>query len=261
MQYAPLAFPGLIVLILINLAFYGACLTLIVTGLRGVRRGLGHLVYVALGIAPFVYYACVYLLFPVEEAVRAREVAAWPRKPVTSDTLPKILVVEGGIGAPGLAKEFVAAGPFEKAYGNGGFDGWFVYERSAEPGCPARDAPRDRTAWLLPDRCATAGKSPPPAIDEPYLRLLLDLKASYYKTGSTTGVTAGSILELRWSDNAGGEIVAFHERPTFHVLEFPPMLTFSGFIRKEYTPGRYEPQIEPRKFVFDAIDTGRDRPR
>jgi len=38
----------------------------------------------------------------------------------------RILVVEGSSVAPGYARALVSAGPFEKAYGNGGTDGWFV---------------------------------------------------------------------------------------------------------------------------------------
>lgn len=254
MQYAPLAFPALILFLVFNGLFYGACIALVVKGLRGLSRNRGAFVYIALGLAPFVYYGCVYVLALGAEAARAREVAAWPRKPVTPATMPDTIVIEKASGSPRIARALVADGPFRRAFANPTFDQWYVYERREQADCPAREPARNRDpGWLSADACATAAKSAPPVIDRPYLRLLLDLKASYHKTPYTTGVTAGSILELRWSDNAGGEVVAFHEIPTFYVPQFPPLLTFKGFLRKEYTPGRYEPRIDAWQFVLDAI--------
>jgi hypothetical protein len=255
MQYSLWAFQGLILLALVNLAFYGACIGLLVKGLYGLsRKNSGDAVYIIIAVAPFLYYGYIYFSASGEQGRRAREVASWPRKPVTLETLPQILVVEGGYSA-GLAKALVAAGPFKKAFAKDGFGPWYTYERRDEPDCPSRTPVTDWGAdWNRPDHCTTVDKSTvSPELQQPYLHLLLDLKASYYRTQHTTGVVAGSVIELRWSKNAGGEIVAFYERPTFHLPVFPPLLRPDGFLRSEFMPGRHERSLNPYTFVLDAV--------
>jgi hypothetical protein len=253
MQYSPLAAPGLIVFLIINLAFYGACIALVVAGWRGMRRSRGDIVYIMLGIAPFLYYAYASVSAHSEEGQRAREVASWPRKPVTPDTRPSVLVVMGSSGAPNIARALVAAGPFQKAFAYAGHEGWYVYERIPGPDCPLSEPPRVGPGGRASVPCASAAKSAAPEIEQIYLQLLLDSEASYYKTSDTTGVTAGSILELRWSENAGGEIVAFYERPTFRVPAFPPLLAPNGFLRTDLKPLRYQRSPYAYDFVLDAI--------
>src|SRR5262245_58098612 len=143
MQYEPLAFPGLIFLAVVNLAFYGACITFVVKGVRGLDHGnFPKASLMLLGLAPFAWFRTVAVQSPVAVRVRAAEVASWLRKPVTAEPCLAIMVVEGSIVSRGYARALVSAGPFETAYGNGGVDGWFVYERRAGPDCPTNARPR-----------------------------------------------------------------------------------------------------------------------
>ena len=249
---------GLIVLGLMNLGFYGVCIGLLARGLYGLsRRRGGEATLIIVAVAPLLYYGYAYLSAIGEESQRAREVASWPRKPVTPATLPQILEVDGG-PSPGLAKALVAAGPFQKAFTKDGSSVWYVYERREGSDCPSRGRLSDSFKyWDRPDHCTTVEKSTvAPEIKQPYLRLLLDSKASYYKNEFTDGVFAGSVIELRWSKIAGGELAAFWERPTFYVPVFPPLLTPEGFGRSKYIPGRYETAPDPYTFVLDAVGFG-----
>ena len=241
---------------LFQLPLYGLPLFLLIRAIRNFRRDRrGALILIAVACVPFAYYAyCMITERMLAPAMRDVRVASWPRKAITADSTPKILIAP----AWWVAKTLVGAGPFEKAYG-AWRDQWYVYERTSNPGCPSREEwqqyPGDRD-YLKSTTCVAAATSDPPDIREPHLRLFFDEHAPS-RHRPTEGVVSSSTLELRWSDGARSELVAFWEIPYFDAPIFPPLIGPKGFARDmHYAPRRYDRRPDPRAFILETLRVG-----
>lgn len=235
---------------------YGLPIVILIYALLRLRRDRQRaLILLALAFAPVAHYA--YRSFTdrvLAPQLRAAQVAAWPRKTMTAETAPKILIAP----AWSIAKTLVGVGTFEKAYGPWR-DQWYVYERTSNPGCPSRDEwqqyPGDRD-YPKSTRCVAAATSDPPDVREPHLRLFFEEHAPS-RHRPTEGVVSSSTLELRWSDGQRSQLVAFWERAYFNVPVFPPLLGPTGWFRENlHEAGGYKPRPDPRAFILEALRVG-----
>jgi hypothetical protein len=244
----------LVLFFLIQAALYGVPLALLILGLVRLRRNwLFGLAVIAAAVSPFAYYG--YLLHDrrvVAPAARQAEVASWPRKLVTPDNRPKIFVSFSWW----VAKKVVAAGAFDQGYGRAGDNTWYLYERRPGAICPdPTDRPLYEADKLKDTPCVIASKiDGEPRVEATHLRLLHDREApSHYRLPGGS-IFADSVLELRWSSDAGGDLAAYWEKAYFEVPGFPPyLLGRKGFARDILSPDRYEPAPDPARFVLDAV--------
>lgn len=247
----------ILVFVAIQLVLYGLPVVAVVYAVRNFGKNRrAAIVFLLIAFAPFAHYAYATLGGGVLAWIkREAEVASWPRKTMTPDTMPKVLVAP----AAWVAKSLVGAGLFERAYGQAG-EQWYAFERTGNPDCPSREQ------WQLysaqdaarPTRCAAATAVASPQVAGPHLRLFFEVDAPS-RHRPAEGRFGSSTLELRWIDGTASELVAFWEIPYFDVPTFPPVLLGSkGWMRQTHTAFRTTERPDPRLFVLDAV--GRPRP-
>ena len=249
----PIMLEILLLFFAFQLALDGLPLALLIYAIVTYRRNPSTArALIILAFVPVAYFVIAYITERVLPPIlRDAEVASWPRKPVTPQNRPQALVTTAGWW---VAKTLVGGGPFVKAYAWTS-DGWYVYERSSNPDCPSPSelkqyiSDRDR---LKSTPCAVAAKSDEPRSQEPHLRLFHDEHAPSRHRPSE-GVVSGTTLELRWSPDAGGDLIAFWEIPYFNAPVIPPLLGRNGLARYGFAPRRYDQRPDPRTFVLDAI--------
>jgi hypothetical protein len=252
----PISLAQVAFFLLSQLAFWALCIALLIWGVRRVSRGdkIGRM-FVVIGLWPLVYYLGLTVYSHIVPTLNASYIAALPRKPVTPENLPTIIVQQGS--NPLIVRDLISLGPFDTAYGEDWRhpNTWYLYERRRGSNCPATSEVPPRTDDpLFSTDCISAAKSLPPDIRRPYLRLLIDKAATLRHQRSNPNNSPGNANELRWSDNAGGVLIAYAMYPIFDVPLFPPLLLPNGFARADlYGQPIGDPGLETRQFVLHAI--------
>lgn len=244
---------GLLIFFASQLVVYGLPVVALVYAVRNFRKNRRAAIAVLLiGFAPLAHYAYATIGGGVLAWIkRDVEVAFWPRKKMTPDTVPKVLVAP----ASWVAKTLVGVGPFERAYGMQG-EQWYAFERTGNPDCPSR------TEWqkyppsqdvAKPTQCVRATEVAGPQFAGPHLRLFFENDAPS-RNRPNEGRVSSSTLELRWIDGTASELVAFWENAYFDVPSFPPVLLGSkGWLRQTHYAFRAEERPDPRLFILDAV--------
>jgi hypothetical protein len=236
-------------------------LVLLILGLKRRRTDpVAARVYIFFAAMPFLYYGYLQISERLAVGSRSREIESWPRRPVTQDTLPKVIVVQpaGASDAANLIDE----GLFEKGYGE--YRGqWYVYERAKDPDCRNKKREHPWSEYSSPEqlltstRCVLAGKSSVPEISQPHL--VLDKNPAAPPRRLSHGqfdLNTTKAIELRWSGNEGVRLIAYREDIVYYVPFFPPVLAPFGFLRNPlYSSPR--PLDQPGQFIRESITSAK----
>jgi len=181
---------------------------------------------------------------------RAHQVAGWSRKPVTRETLPKTIVVSRDAG---LAKGWSEQDRSKKLTAGTSTDngtstsGCLVQIVHRNANCARHRTRLSLQVHVFRSRCRRprTDRTAPRAL--PGRRFSLTLAAD-----QRARCVKGSVMELRWSKNAGGELIAYWESAVFDVPAFPPLLGRGIFVRSSLWPTEYAHCLSA-KIVLNAV--------